>query len=88
MKFLNLGEQNCVSEILPGLLGLGREKGKVSLTPPAPEPWQTQGREGALLYFSFAFTQGVGCALTSSFWAWREQEEQKQRGDGLSTQLN
>lgn len=31
-------------------------------------------------------TQEVGCVLTSSFWAWKEQEEQKQRGDGLSTQ--
>lgn len=44
--------------------------------------------ESALLPFSLAFTQEGGCALTSSFWAWREPEEQKQRGDGLSTQLN
>lgn len=43
----------------------------MSFTLLVPGPWETQAGENALLPFSLAFTQEAGCALTSSFWAWR-----------------
>lgn len=71
VQFLGLVEQRSASDGLGCWAWGGEGQGRVLV----PGLWETQVREGALLPHFICLHTGGGLSLTSSFWAWREQEE-------------